>query len=124
MTRWFHLAVGSLAGGFCRYWTAGAVYRMFGTDFPYGTFVVNVSGCFLIGWFNGLAEDKLWLGSHGRMLWMIGFCGAYTTFSTFLLETSNLVTEGQFARAAGNIGASLILGFAALRLGGIVGKLL
>jgi fluoride exporter len=115
--KWWSLAVGSLAGGFSRYLVAGVVYDLAGTRFPYGTLAVNVSGCFLIGLLNALAEAKFLIGPQGRLLLMTGFCGAYTTFSTLLLETSNLAKDGEMARATLNVVMSLGAGFVMFRLG-------
>jgi len=111
------LAIGTLAGGFCRYWLAGAVYSVLGVQFPHGTMVVNLSGCFAIGLLNALAEVKLFLGPEARLLLMTGFCGTFTTFSTFMLETSNLLKDGEALRALCNIAGSLIGGFILFRLG-------
>lgn len=117
--KWLGLAAGSLAGGFARYFLAGAVYGALGARFPYGTIVVNLSGCFLIGLLNSLAEDKFLLGTEARLLLMAGFCGAFTTFSTFMLETSNLVKDGQWTYALANILVSVVLGFALFRAGSV-----
>jgi len=115
--KWLTLATGSVVGGLSRYLLAGAVYGVTGAAFPYGTLVVNVSGCFLIGVLNALAETKFLIGPQGRLLMMTGFCGAYTTFSTLLLETSNLMKDGEMLRAALNIVASIVAGFLLFRLG-------
>lgn len=117
------LAVGSLAGGFARYWLAGAVYRGLGTSFPYGTLAVNMAGCFLIGLFDALASERFVLGPASRLLLMTGFCGAFTTFSTLALETSNLMKGGDFARALLNAAGSVVLGLILLRLGALAGRL-
>jgi|SRR5581483_11539840 len=123
MNRWWGLVAGSVAGGFARYLAAGAVYDWLGSEFPYGTLVVNLSGCLLIGVFDGLAE-RFVLRTEMRVLLMTGFCGAYTTFSTFILETSNLMKEGQLGRAAANVFLSVIAGFVLFRLGAILGELI
>lgn len=117
------LAAGSIAGGFARYWAAGAVYRWLGTSFPYGTFAVNMLGCFLIGLFDALAGERFVLGPTSRLLLMTGFCGAFTTFSTLALETSNLMKGGDFARALLNAAGSVVLGLILLRLGALAGRL-
>ncbi len=117
MSNYMHLAVGTLAGGFCRYWLAGAVYSLFGVQFPHGTLAVNLSGCFAVGLLNALAEAKLLLGPEARILLMTGFCGAFTTFSAFMLETSNLIKDGEAIRASVNVAGSLIGGFILFRLG-------
>lgn len=122
MNRWIGLIVGSIAGGFARYAVAGAVYGWMGSEFPYGTMIVNLSACLLIGFFDGLAERFL-IGPDVRILLMTGFCGAYSTFSTFILETSNLIKDGEFGRASVNVALSLIAGFILFRLGALLGEL-
>jgi fluoride exporter len=107
VTKWAALAVGSLAGGFARYAAAGAVHRWTGSGFPYGTTLVNLTGCLLIGFLDSLAENKFLLSSQARILLMTGFCGAYTTFSTFILETAHLMRGGEFGPAAVNVGVGV-----------------
>ena len=118
------LAIGSLAGGFARYYLAGAVYRILGTTFPYGTLAVNLTGCFLIGLFSVLAEEKFLIGPNGRLLLMVGFCGAFTTFSTFIFETSNLMRDGETLQTLLNITLSVIAGFLVFRMGILLGELI
>ena len=105
-----------------RYLLGGAVYRLLGTGFPYGTLVVNVSGCFILGILAALADKKFILGPDARLLLMIGFCGAFTTFSTLIFESDVLVKNGQAMRAFTNIFASVILGFILYRVGGLLGE--
>ena len=118
------MAAGSLAGGFARYFMAGAVYRALGAAFPYGTFLVNVAGCFLIGLFDCLAGERFALNPVARLLLMTGFCGAFTTFSTLILETSNLMKGGDFVRALLNALGSLAVGMIVFRLGTLAGRLM
>ncbi len=122
MTKLLYLGIGTLAGGFARYFLSGAVHKSFGATFPYGTLIVNLLGCFMVGFLNAIAEEKFFLGPNGRMLLMTGFCGAFTTFATFMLETGNLVKNGEFFRAFLNIVLSLIAGFIVYRLGIFLGK--
>ena len=124
MTTILYLGIGTLAGGFSRYFLAGFVYRIFGTTFPYGTLAVNLMGCFIIGFLSAIAEDKSFLGSNGRLLLMTGFCGAFTTFSTFMLETGNLIKDGEMSRAFLNAAVSLIIGFVVFRLGVLIGDII
>lgn len=124
MGKWIGLLAASAAGGAARYVLTGAVYQVFGTRFPYGTLVVNLSGCFLIGVLNSLAEVKFLLGPNARVLLMIGFCGAFTTLSTLMLETSNLMKGGETARALANVAATIILGFLLFRVGEVLGEVL
>ncbi|HNV85898.1 MAG TPA: fluoride efflux transporter CrcB [Candidatus Omnitrophota bacterium] len=118
------IAIGSLTGGFARYYLAGAAYRVFGTSFPYGTFAVNLLGCFLIGLLSCLAEKKFLVGPEMKLLLMIGFCGAFTTFSTFMLETSNLMKDGETLRAFLNVLFSVAGGFLLFRLGVLLGEII
>lgn len=124
MTKILALAAGSLAGGFSRYFLAGAVHRFTGAVFPYGTLVVNLTGCFLIGFLSAIAEEKFYLGPGGRILWMTGFCGAFTTFSTFILETVNLAKDGETTRAIANVLVSVLVGFLLFKLGTELGKII
>ena len=124
MLKWTYLAIGGVTGAFARYVLAGAIYRKLGTGFPYGTLIVNLSGCLLIGIFKSWAEEKLFLGPNGRILLMTGFCGAYTTFSTLMLETSNLAKDGEMLLAFANVVVSAILGFILFRAGAWIGKVI
>ena len=117
------LILGSSVGGLSRYFLAGWVYRLFGADFPYGTLIVNLIGCFLIGFLSTISEEKFLLGPNGRLLLMVGFCGAFTTFSTFMLETGNLLKDTEMVRAFINVFASFIVGFLVFRLGILAGRL-
>lgn len=124
MMKWIQLAAGGVAGTFARYLLAGAVYSVLGTGFPYGTLVVNLTGCFLVGFLAALAEEKFLLGPSARLLLMVGFCGAFTTFSTFMLETANLMKDGETGRAFLNVLASVVAGFFVFRLGVFLAEIL
>src|SRR3990167_3799303 len=113
--KWIYLAVGGVAGTLCRYALSGIVYKITGTSFPYGTMIVNLSGCFLIGLLAALSDEKFLLGPEMKILWMAGFCGAFTTFSTFMFETSNLLKDGETWRAFSNVMSSVVLGFILFR---------
>lgn len=93
-----------------------------GTRFPYGTFVINISGSFLIGLILTLLAEKTQWGPNWRYLIPIGFIGAYTTFSTFEYETLRTVQDGQFLIAFLNITLSVVLGFAAVWAGVAAGR--
>ncbi len=117
MEKWIYLISGGIAGTAARYIFSGMVYERFGVGFPYGTLVVNLSGCFLIGFFDALFEEKFLLSPNVRVLLLAGFCGAYTTFSTFMLETSHLIKDGENLRAFLNVAVSVVAGFVVFRLG-------
>ena len=124
MNNFLILTTGSVLGGLARYYLAGFIYWIMGTSFPYGTMVVNLSGCFLIGFLYSLAEEKFIIGPNGRLLLMVGFCGAFTTFSTFMLETANLLKDGETWPAFLNIFLSVVGGFLVLRLGILLAELI
>lgn len=122
MAKFILLVISGALGTLSRYLLAGTVYRVFGTQFPYGTLVVNLTGCFIIGFLASLAEKKFLLGPHLRIFLMIGFCGAFTTFSTFIFETDNLIKDGQISRALINVSLSLIVGFILFRIGSFLAE--
>jgi fluoride exporter len=104
----FWIALGGAAGSVLRYLIGGAAQRMSGAAFPIGTFVVNVTGCFLVG---VLAQYYMNTQTHPHMraLLITGLCGGYTTFSAFSLETAGLLQGGEYPKAAAYILLSLTL---------------
>lgn len=109
MLDWAAIALGGAAGALGRWLLATGVYRWLGRDFPWGTLVVNVVGSFAMGVLVVLLVERLALGPAWRAGLLIGFLGAFTTFSTFALETVQLGTDGATARALGNVVASVVL---------------
>ena len=124
MVKIISLVVGGALGTTLRYFFSGIIYKITGSDFPYGTLAVNIAGCFIIGFLVSITETKFILGPNSKVLLMVGFCGAFTTFSTFILETANLMKDGQISRAFLNLFVSLVLGFVFLRAGMIMGEVL
>ncbi len=119
---WIGLA--GVLGTFARYGLSGVVQRACGSSFPCGTLAVNVLGCFLFGLIWSLAEDRLSISGEVRTVILIGFMGAFTTFSSFAFETAQLLRDAQWASAATNIVAQNALGIVGLFLGLIAGRLL
>lgn len=117
------VGLGGFIGANARYIIGGWVAQKWGTGFPYGTFIINVTGCFILGLFATLALQYAW-SDHWRLLIAVGFVGAYTTFSTFEYETFQLVANGSVARAGANILASVMLGFFAAYLGVVAARLI
>ena len=124
MQKWLILLAGGLIGTAGRYLFAGAVYRWFGTGFPYGTLAVNATGCLLIGFLGTLAEQKFLLTAEARLFWMVGLLGAYTTFSTLIYESWRLIQDGEMLLAGVNLLGSVALGLLALWLGHVAASLL
>jgi CrcB protein len=102
----------------------GVVYNVCGTSFPYGTLVINLLGCLLIGFLSTIAEQKFLFGSNVRVMLMIGFCGAFTTFSTLILETNSLMRDGEMMRAFLNVLVSVVAGFILFRIGVLAGEVI
>ena len=124
MAKWLNLILGGVVGTVARYLLSGIVYQIFGTSFPCGTLVVNLIGCFVIGFLATIAEEKFLLGPNARFLLMVGFCGAFTTFSTFMLETANLLKDGESVKAFLNVASSILIGFLVFRLGVLLGEVI
>ena len=113
------VTLGSALGGLARYWVSGLVASHYGETFPWGTIVVNVTGCFVIGFFATLSgpDGRLLAPSTVRQLVMTGICGGYTTFSSFSLQTLNLARDGQWREVWQNILGSTVSCLAATWLG-------
>jgi CrcB protein len=105
------IAIGSALGGMGRYFVSGVVTTLTGGTFPYGTMLVNITGCLVIGFFATLTgPDGRWLvGTPARQFVMVGLCGGYTTFSSFSLETLYLARAGEWMSATANAAGSVIL---------------
>ncbi|HMK40550.1 MAG TPA: fluoride efflux transporter CrcB [Methyloceanibacter sp.] len=111
MAVYFWIALGSALGGMSRFWASGVVARTIGETFPWGTLIVNVTGSFIIGLIAALTgpDGRIFVSSTMRLALMAGFCGGYTTFSSFSLQTLNLMNDGEWAYAGGNIAGSVAL---------------
>lgn len=123
MKAYFWIAIGSALGGVARYWCSGVVARLFGETFPWGTLIVNVIGSFVIGFFATVTgpDGRLLVGTIPRQFVMVGICGGYTTFSSFSLQTLNLVNDGEWFYAGMNIAASVVSCLLAVWLGHVLG---
>ena len=117
MTRILAIATGGAVGALVRYWTSTAVHSRLGMAFPYGTLVVNVIGSLLMGFLYVWLLERVAEGPALRAFLLVGLLGAFTTFSTFSLETLNLVESGQTAKALANILISVTLCISAAGLG-------
>ncbi len=126
MLNYILVGVGSAAGGVSRYWISGLIANRFGQSFPWGTLFVNVSGSFVIGFFATVtAPEGRWLvGPSGRNFFTTGFCGGYTTFSSFSLQTLNLAQDDEWLYAGGNAVLNLVLCLVAVWLGHVLARML
>jgi fluoride exporter len=122
-TRLLLLAAAGAAGTLCRYGLGGLVQSGLGTRLPWSTLVVNVAGCFAAGLLFGLFENKWAFSGETRVIVFIGFMGAFTTFSSYMLETSELARDAQWVAAVGNMILQNGLGAAALFAGLVAARL-
>ena len=117
---WCIIGIGGFLGSVSRFLASRYVQNLFMTTFPMGTFMVNISGCLLIGLFYGLAEKGNLMSPDWRMFLTVGFCGGFTTFSTFANENLSLLKDGNFLYFALYAGLSVFLGLVATYLGNMV----
>jgi CrcB protein len=120
------VALGSAIGGAARYGCAGLAARWLGAGFPWGTFIVNVSGSLLIGFLAALMapDGRLLAAPDVRTFLLIGILGGFTTFSSFSLETLNLVRDGEWLFAVTNVVLSVVLCLVAVWLGYVAAAML
>jgi CrcB protein len=117
------IGFGGFLGSVSRYLTSGFVHRYLPISFPFGTLIVNVLGCLLIGSFYGLADKGNLMNAEWRMFLTVGFCGGFTTFSTFANENLSLLRDSQFLYFSLYVGLSVTLGLIAVYLGNILVRL-
>jgi CrcB protein len=111
------IALGGALGAIARYQLAAIIQARVPAGFPWGTFVVNITGCLVMGVATTLLTERIVLHPNWRFLIPIGFIGAYTTFSTFEMETFRAVNEGAWLIGAANVVGSVLAGYIALWVG-------
>jgi CrcB protein len=122
MGNFLAVGAGGFLGAIARYAVGLWIGQKWGRSFPLGTFVINVSGSFIIGLVMTLFTERLMVNPQWRLLIAVGFLGAFTTFSTFELETGNLLRDSEWMLAAMNVVLSVLVGFIALKIGEVVAK--
>lgn len=122
MQKYFYIAVGGAFGSIARYWVGSTVASRLGTKFPYGTFVINLTACAMIGFSLTFLAKRTGLNPAWRFLVPIGFIGAYSTFSTYEWETLSTLRSGAFLEASLYAFGSLILGLVATWLGVLIAE--
>lgn len=124
LQKYLLIAVGGALGSLARYWVGSAIGSRMGTRFPYGTFVINITACIIIGFSLTYLGKRVELSPAWRYLIPIGFVGAYSTFSTYEWETLSTLRAGAFAMSALYAVGSLVLGLAATWAGAVLAETL
>lgn len=122
MDRFLLISAGAVIGANARYWLGIWCAEKWGTAFPYGTLLINLTGSFVLGFFMTLTTERFLWDPRWRFLVGIGFLGAYTTFSTYTYESYSLLARGQWAAGLFNLLGSSILGLLGVGLGVFLGK--
>ena len=117
------IGIGGILGANARYWIADWAAQRFGTEFPYGTFIINTSGSFLLGLFMAFLQDRAFIHPNYRLFFATGFCGAYTTFSTLTYESLRLFQDGSVLLGFTNMLGSLLIGMLAIFGGFLLGRM-
>lgn len=120
------IALGAAIGGMARYGLSGVIANRVGATFPWGTLIVNITGCFVIGIVNTLTgpDGRLLVPLNARLFTMVGICGGYTTFSSFSLELLNLMRNGEWLAVGNYMIGSLVFCMIGVWLGHIAGLLI
>ncbi len=116
------IALGAIPGALCRYYLTRWCIQWFGAGFPFGTFIINLSGALVMGFFATFTMERAIASTELRALVAIGFLGSYTTFSTYALDTANLLHSGQWAKSLIYWSGSAILGVVCLELGSALAR--
>jgi CrcB protein len=116
------VGIGGALGSVLRFWVGSYIGGRLGSRFPYGTFVINVTGSFLIGMIVTIMAEKTEWSANWRYLIPIGFIGGYTTFSAFEYETFRLFQDGQMLSAVLNVTLSVVVGFVGVWAGMAAGR--
>ena len=118
------IGAGGGLGAIARYGLSGLVHRYLDGRFPYGTFLVNIIGCFLLGFFMFLVQNRGMYSVHVRQGVALGFIGAFTTYSTFAYETFQMITEHRMLEAAANLSVHIVVGLGAVWAAWLLGQAL
>lgn len=117
LMQYLSVAGAGAVGAAFRFFVGSLCGALFRTTFPVGTFVINISGSLFLGWFLAFARNRIVIPDTLRLAIGVGFVGAYTTFSTFMVESNSLLESGSSIKAMGNLIGSLVIGLIAVRFG-------
>lgn len=115
--KYIYVGLAGAAGALTRYWVGVVVGGLVTGRFPWAILLINITGSFLLGFLTGFGVERGLIPTAWRAPLSVGFVGAYTTFSTWTLDTVNLLESGHWALATANVAVSVVLGMAAVRLG-------
>jgi fluoride exporter len=116
------ISIGGILGANARYLVANWVSQRLGAGFPYGTFIINISGAFVLGLFMAFLQDRAFVHPNYRLFFATGFLGAYTTFSTMTYESLRLFQDGSFLLGFTNLFGSIVIGMIGVFLGFVIGR--
>lgn len=122
MTDYLIIGLGGFLGANARYLVGGWAAKMYGSTFPYGTFLINVTGSFFIGFVLTLITDRFSAPPSTRLFFIVGFTGAYTTFSTYMFESISLIQQRAYLAAIVYALGSVVVGLVAVTAGVIAGR--
>jgi CrcB protein len=117
-----YISIGAVLGACARYLLSNYVAKHAYSAFPYGTLLINVTGSLLLGFFLIVATERLFIGERWRLLVAVGFCGSYTTFSSYAFESFAMMEQGQWSQLALNVVGSNILCIGAVVLGAALAR--
>ena len=118
------ISFGGILGANARFLISEWAAQRFGAGFPYGTLIINIGGSFLLGMFMAFLQDRSFVHPNYRLVFATGFCGAYTTFSTFTYESLRLWQDGSLLLAMSNVVGSVVLGMLGIFLGFALGRMI
>jgi fluoride exporter len=116
------IALGAVVGASARYFVSTVIARHVSTTFPYGTLLINITGSLVLGFFLVFSAERVLLDPRWRLLVAVGFCGSYTTFSSYTFESFTLMEQGQWLLLGTNFVASNLLSFAAVLAGAALAR--
>jgi len=118
----FYVSVGAVVGACARYLLSNYVAKHAFSAFPYGTLLINVTGSLVLGFFIIVATERLFVADRWRLLLAVGFCGSYTTFSSYAFESFALIEQGQWTQVALNVAGSNLLCLGAVAVGAALAR--
>ena len=122
LSNYLWIALGAVVGASARYFVSLQIARHFSTTFPYGTLLINITGSMVVGFFLVFSTERALLDPRWRLLVVIGFCGSYTTFSSYAFESFALLERGQWLLTGANILGSNVLCLAAVMAGAAIAR--